>query len=184
MPRSVIFCYGTVKPTQLKKTDRLFARSLSFNGTPKRFHMKLNFTLLLLFVSVSFCEAQIRKIPAEVTEAFKSRYPHGEQVSWKDNISNFEAGFILNGYLMKADFNGKGEWLESEKKLRFEELPIAVQDGFSKCKYADWEKTAVVELEKNSEALQYRILVKKSTVQKKYLFFDANGKLLRDTITI
>lgn len=146
--------------------------------------MKLKLTLLFTLFSAVIAHAQIRKIPAEVTEAFKTRYPHAEKVSWKDNLSNFEAQFILNGYEMNADFNSKGEWQDSEKKLKFEELPVAVQDGFSKSKYADWEKIAVAELEKNGDALQYRIYVKKSTLEKKYLFFDTNGKLLRDAIKI
>lgn len=145
--------------------------------------MKLRLTLLfVLFASI--VNAQIRKIPAEVTDAFKTRYPHAEKVSWKDNLTNFEAQFTLNGYQMNADFNSKGEWLNSERKIKFEELPGAVQDGFSKSKYADWEKNDVVELDKNGDALQYRVSVKKSSVQKKYLYFDTNGKLLRDAITL
>ena len=145
--------------------------------------MKLRLTLLFVLFAV-VVNAQIRKIPAEVTDAFKTRYPHAEKVAWKDNLTNFEAQFTLNGYQMNADFNSKGEWLDSEKKIKFEELPAAVQDGFSKSKYADWEKTDVVELDKNGDALQYRVSVKKSSVQKKYLFFDTIGKLLRDAITL
>ena len=143
--------------------------------------------LRLIFLFVLFAaivNAQIRKIPAEVTDAFKERYPHAEKVSWKDNLTNFEAQFTLNGYKMNADFNSKGEWIDSERKIRFEELPTAVQDGFSKSKYTDWEKTDIIELDKNGDDLQYRILVKKSSVQKKYLYFDTNGKLLRDAVTL
>jgi len=143
--------------------------------------------LRLIFLFVLFAaivNAQIRKIPAEVTDAFKERYPHAEKVSWKDNLTNFEAQFTLNGYKMSADFNSKGEWIDSERKIRFEELPTAVQDGFSKSKYTDWEKTDIIELDKNGDDLQYRILVKKSSVQKKYLYFDTNGKLLRDAVTL
>jgi len=59
-----------------------------------------------------------------------------------------------------------------------------VQDGFSKSKYSDWEKLSITEIEKSGEQLQYRIYVKKSAIEKKYLFFDVNGKLLRDAIKI
>src|ERR1043165_1503798 len=108
--------------------------------------MKLRLTLLfVLFAAI--VNAQIGKIPAEVTDAFKERYPHAEKVSWKDNLTNFEAQFTLNGYQMSADFNSKGEWIDSERKIKFEELPTAVQDGFSKSKYTDWEKTDIIELD-------------------------------------
>ena len=146
--------------------------------------MKLTLTLLLLTFTLYSTQAQIRKIPSEVTDAFAERYPHAQKVSWKDNITNFEAKFILNGYEMSADFNSKGEWQNSEKQIKFEELPSSVQDGFSKSKYSDWEKLSVAEIEKNGEQIQYRVYVKKSAIEKKYLFFDANGKLLRDAIKI
>ncbi len=146
--------------------------------------MRFKLTLLLILLISGFAEAQIRKIPAAVTEAFKARYPHAEKVAWKDEITSFEARFTLNGFAMTADFNSKGEWQNSEKKIKFTDLPAAVNDGFKKSKYADWETTNIVEIDKNSESLQYRIEVKKSAVQKKYLFFDTNGRLIRDAITI
>jgi hypothetical protein len=146
--------------------------------------MKFKLTLLLILLISGFAQAQIRKIPAAVTEAFKARYPHAEKVAWKDEITSFEAQFTLNGFAMTADFNSKGEWQNSEKKIKFTDLPAAVNDGFKKSRYADWETTNIVEINKNSESLQYRIEVKKSAVQKKYLFFDTNGRLIRDAITI
>lgn len=146
--------------------------------------MKLTLTLLLLTFTLYSTQAQIRKIPSEVTDAFAERYPHAQKVSWKDNITNFEAKFILNGYEMSAEFNSKGEWQNSEKQIKFEELPSPVQDGFSKSKYSDWENVSIAEIEKNGEQLQYRIYVKKSAIEKKYLFFDVGGKLLRDAIKI
>lgn len=146
--------------------------------------MRFKLTLLLILLISGFAQAQIRKIPAAVTEAFKARYPHAEKVAWKDEITSFEAQFTLNGFAMTADFNSKGEWQNSEKKIKFTDLPAAVNDGFKKSKYADWETTNIVEIDKNSESLQYRIEVKKSAVQKKYLFFNTNGRLIRDAITI
>ncbi len=38
--------------------------------------MKFKLTLLLILLISGFAQAQIRKIPAAVTEAFKARYPH------------------------------------------------------------------------------------------------------------
>jgi len=146
--------------------------------------MKTNLTLLFSLLITFSSNAQIRKIPADVTDAFKARYPHAERVSWKDDLSSFEARFILNNYEMSASFNSDGDWLHSERKLKYEELPEEVKDGFEKCRFTDWEKGSVFEITKNTEPLQYRILVKKTGVQKKYLFFDADGKLNRESITL
>lgn len=145
--------------------------------------------LVLLFLGAGLALtattfAQIRKIPAQVTDAFKSRYPHAEKVEWKDKISSFEAGFILNGFEMTANFSSKGDWERSEKKIKFADLPDAVKEGFEKSKYTGWEKSAAVEIDESSEPLVYRILIKKSGVQKKYLFFNNNGRLNREAVTL
>jgi hypothetical protein len=146
--------------------------------------MKLNLTLLFSFFIVFSLSAQIRKIPADVTESFKSRYPHAERVSWKDDLRSFEAQFILNNYEMKANFTSDGDWLQSDRKMKYDELPEAVKDGYEKSKYTYWEMVSVYEITKNMDPLQYRVLIKKSGVQKKYLYFSADGKLSRESITL
>lgn len=146
--------------------------------------MRLNLTLLFsLFITITL-NAQIRKIPADVTDAFRARYPHAEKVEWKDELSSFQAQFILNNHEMSASFNSKGEWLHTERKMKYEELPGSVKDGFSKSKYTEWEKVSAFEINKNMEPLKYRILVKKSGVQKKYLYFDTDGRLTRESLTL
>lgn len=145
--------------------------------------MKSIFTFFSLFIFL-FTNAQIRKIPADVTEAFKARYPHAERVSWKDELRSFEAQFTLNNYQISANFNSDGDWLHSDRKMKYEELPENVKDGLQKSKYTDWEVCSVFEITRSTEPLQFRILVKKSGVQKKYLYFNANGKLSRESLTL
>jgi len=145
--------------------------------------MKRRFLLLLFVLVAAITHAQIRKIPAEVTDAFAARYPHAEKVSWRDKVSYFEAQFMLNGFEMSAGFNSKGDWQRTERKIKFSDLPDDVEDGFLKSKYADWEKGSVVEVDEESEPVMYRILVKKN-IQKKYLFFTISGKLNREALTL
>jgi hypothetical protein len=149
--------------------------------------MKRIFTSLflatLIFVS-SASHAQLRKIPAEVTDAFKEKYPSASGVEWKDKLSVFQANFELNGVKCEAKFNTKGEWQETLKEMEQDKLPAAVTDGFSKSKYTEWEIREVSFLEKKDSSEQYRILVKKSDLEKKYLFFDKSGKLIKDSITL
>ena len=141
--------------------------------------------LFLLFVSfVVLSDAQIRKIPADVTDAFAQRYPHATKVEWKDKLQYFEASFELNDAEISADFSSSGEWKGSERVMNFDDLPDEVKDGFSKSKYADWDKKSVSEIQELGKPLQYKINIAKSDLQKKNLFFDANGKLLKDNITL
>ncbi len=146
--------------------------------------MKKVFCSAMCFFIIVVADAQIRKIPAEVTDAFATRYPHATGVEWRDKLQYFEASFQLNGATISADFSSKGEWQSSERNLSFEQLPGEVKDGFAKSKYAEWEKKSVTEVQELGKPLQYKINVYKSGLQKKNLYFDANGKLLKDAINL
>ncbi|HWB27865.1 MAG TPA: PepSY-like domain-containing protein [Chitinophagaceae bacterium] len=138
---------------------------------------------VMLFSGALF--AQLRSIPAAVTDAFSSRYPHADNVSWKDKLTYFEASFKLNNIDMKADFSSKGAWKSSEAQMSYEALPAAVKDGFAKSKYADWTKGSVAEIQHMGKAVQYRVYAEKSQpFQKRFLYFNADGRLIKDALTL
>lgn len=145
--------------------------------------MKKLIVLISCLIALS-ASSQIRKIPAEVTAAFEDKYPNAQKVEWKDNLTNFEVSFTYKNSENIAKFNSKGEWLVTEKKIEFTALPASIKDGFAKSKYADWEIRGVKLIEEKDKSINYRILVKKSDLQRKYLFFDASGKLIKDPIAI
>jgi hypothetical protein len=146
--------------------------------------MKKIVLFVLFFIAVFFAPAQIRKIPAEVTEAFATRYPHATKVEWRDKLHYFEVSFVLNSTSISANFSSRGEWQSSERKLNFDDLSGDVMDGFRKSKYAEWEKKSVYEVQELGKPLQYRINIQKSGIKKKNLYFDVNGRLLRDAIVL
>lgn len=149
--------------------------------------MKRIFVFLLpflLLLTVTNLSAQIRKIPAAVTEAFKTKYPQAKNVEWKDRLTFFQASFELDGAAHHARFNNKGEWDQTEKEISQSDLPEAVNEGFDKSKYSDWEVSSVAWIQYKDEHIEYRVLVKRSNLEKKYLYFNENGKLLRDSITL
>lgn len=129
-------------------------------------------------------QAQVREVPQPVKEAFEHQYPGAEDVEYKDLLVKVNVHFTLDDENYIATYNNKGSWKGSEKEWDFEKLPEAVKDGFSKSKYADWEtiESALLYIPGGME--QYRILVKKSDLQKKYLFFSTKGRLLRESITL
>lgn len=148
--------------------------------------MKIRIALLgsLLVIGSLTLNAQIRKIPAAVTEAFKQKYPDASDVEWKDKITGFRADFKMNGESYEAKFSNKGEWQQTEKAIDAGDLPSAVNDGLDKSKYSEWEVSSVAHIEYKDGHIEYRILVKKNDIEKKYLFFSKEGKLLKDAITI
>jgi putative PepSY-like beta-lactamase-inhibitor len=140
--------------------------------------------LTLICTSAVPAFAQFRKVPAEVTEALKSKYPDANNVSWKDKISVFVASFDMDNEKYEARFDEKGAWKSTTKEISKDALPGEVKDGWEKSKYADWDLNAVYSIELPDDVMQYRLQVSKSDIQKKNLLFNSDGKLLRDNITL
>lgn len=150
---------------------------------------KLVFALLFLSIFAGAARAQLRKVPADVTNAFKAKYPNATDVEWKDKLTGFDAQFKDNDKNMTVTYNNKGEWQKTEKALTFDETPATVKDGLSKSKYAsrdEWKPGDVVTLiTKNDNTTQYRVYVDKvGGIQKKYLFFNPSGRLEKEALTL
>jgi hypothetical protein len=145
---------------------------------------KLLLTGFILFTLTVTSFAQIREIPQAVRETFANQYPTAENTDFKDWIAKVDVNFEMNGEKLVATYGNKGDWKGTEKDWRFDELEEDVKDGFQKSKYAEWDitETKVMYLPGGSE--QYRVRVKKSDVQKKYLYFNTKGRLLREAITL
>lgn len=146
--------------------------------------MKRTFFFFFFFSVTFFAGAQLGKIPAAVTDAFTARYPHATHVEWHDKLHNYVAHFKLNKCIITASFSSKGEWQGSERELDFGDLPGEVKSGFSKSRYADLEKKAAFEVQELGKPLKYRIHIQKSGIQKKNLYFDVDGRLLKESITL
>jgi hypothetical protein len=139
---------------------------------------------LLFMVAACSVNAQFRKIPAEVTDAFKAKYADASSVSWKDRLSSFEADFKVGDREMKSFFSPKGEWLKTETKYSYTSLPSEVKDGFKKSKYAELSVVDVTQIDDKDKGPQYKIVVKKNEYSKKNLVFSKTGQLMSDNATL
>lgn len=147
--------------------------------------MKKSILLGLLFIGIlTVSQAQIREIPKAVEETFTNQYKGATDIDYKDQLVRIDVHFSLDGENMIASYTNKGSWKGTEKDWSFDKLSAEVKDGFAKSKYADRdvEETKVLYLPGGAE--QYRVLAKKNDVEKKYLFFNTKGRLLRTSITI
>jgi Putative beta-lactamase-inhibitor-like, PepSY-like len=141
-------------------------------------------TAFLLSAGLATSFAQMRKIPSEVTEAFKQKYPDATNVEWRDKLSNFTAVFESDHQQYEAKFSSKGQWQLTENEIDDDELPEVVKDSYDKSKYAEWEIRKVQRIEFSDGGVQYRIESIKNDVVKKNLYFNNEGRLLKDKITI
>jgi hypothetical protein len=141
--------------------------------------------LIVALALTSNVAAQLRKIPAEVTDAFKVKYPDATQVEWKDKLTNFVAVFQHEGKQYQARFSKKGEWKDTEWEIDTDELPEAVNEGYNKSKYAEeWKIDAAYKIELPNNKVNYRLLARKSDLQKKNILFSSEGRLLKDNVTL
>ena len=138
---------------------------------------------IAMAVSVSSF-AQIREIPKAVRETFSNQYPTAANTDFKDQLVKVDVNFELGGEKMIATYNNKGDWKGTEKEWEYNELSQEVKDGFEKSKYADWETTETKIMYLPGGGEQIRVRVRKSDVQKKYLYFNKSGRLLREAITL
>ena len=129
-------------------------------------------------------QAQLRKLPAAVTEAFAKKFPNAHHVTWRDKISVFAATFEQDEQSIMAKFNGDGSWVVTEQKLALVNIPPAVKDGLDKSMYANWTLKEAVWVQEPEQENYYRLTVKESTFNKKYLRFDGNGRLIKETRTL
>jgi len=143
--------------------------------------------LLVLFLVCGFAmttQSQVRKIPAEVTDAFKERYPNAVSVEWRDNLSNFSATFLIDSVKSEAKFSSKGKWQGTDFRISVESIPAEVMDGFKKSKYGDWTIYDVRKMDLPDNVVKYRLQVEKTDINKRVLIFNNNGKLLKNDMTL
>jgi hypothetical protein len=145
---------------------------------------KISMTFIALAILGTTSFAQIREIPKAVEETFAQQYNGATNVDYKDQLVRVDVHFELEGEKMIASYSNKGKWKETEKEWTFDKLPEEIKDGFQKSKYADREieETKVIYLPGGST--QYRLKAKKNGVEKKYLYFNTKGRLLRESITL
>ena len=92
--------------------------------------MRNLFVLIGVIALFSFtaCGQTEKMVPASVNTAFSQKFPDASKVKWdKENATEWEAEFILNGVEYSANFDKSGTWMETEYKIAAAELPAAVQ---------------------------------------------------------
>jgi hypothetical protein len=149
--------------------------------------MKLiRITGLALLLSVFCVEgfAQVTSIPETAKSSFATQYPNAQNVEWDNDVVNVNVRFDVDGKKMNAEYNNKGVWKHTYQDHTYDQLPMGVQDGYKKSKFADREVTEVKKVFLPGNVEQYRLKVEKNDVQKKFLYFNPDGRLVRDANTI
>ena len=80
----------------------------------------------------------------EAINTFQAQYPTAQDADWEvDDKGNLEVQFKLDGEKYRADFESNGNWIETEKSVKWSELPFTVQDQIK----AEYDKDDITEIE-------------------------------------
>lgn len=121
-----------------------------------------------------------RKIPASVTEDFKTRFPNASEVEWSSKISHFLVEFYVNEVPYEVRYSPKGEWTSTDKLLENSKAPAEVMDSHNKSKFHDWEILNIWERTVPEGETQYRLLIKKNNSLKRFIYYSPNGKYIKE----
>ncbi len=149
--------------------------------------MKFIHLLVFIFATalISFhATAQVTTIPEQAKESFFKQYPDARNVKWENNVVNVNVRFEQDSSIMNAEYSNKGIWKNTLKDWTYDKLTNDVKEGFNKSKYSGREVTDVKVLYLPGYVIQYRLKVEKSGLEKKYLFFSTEGRLMRSSVTL
>jgi hypothetical protein len=142
--------------------------------------MKYFFISLCFLLSVTV-NAQLIKVSDMVKQVFDKQYPEAKEVDWKGGLDNHTVTYKLNDKKYKSLYTKDGSWVSTETDVAFESLPKSVQLSFGASNYKAWTVKECFEIIKpRAEANEYKIIVQKSSINKKILFFDAKGRLYEE----
>jgi hypothetical protein len=94
-------------------------------------------------------ELSADKVPANVRQAFQSKFPGVTKVEWKlKSDKNYEAEFKLKDVEVTAKFDAKGKWLETETAIEQGDLTKEVRQALAK----DYKGYQIIETQKLERA--------------------------------
>lgn len=113
--------------------------------------------------------------PKSAADNFNMKFQNATKVKWEQEEENeWEAEFKMNGDEMSACFDNAGQWLETEKELKENELPATVFDTVN-AEYAGYKIEEAAEIEK-PDFKGYEIAIEKGKEELE-LLVTADGKI-------
>jgi hypothetical protein len=91
--------------------------------------------MMTLSLSAQLFGMKESQVPLSVKETFNRIYPDTEVSKWKHKQNNYIAKFSINRKKYEAVFNSEGDWVQTEIRIKWEELPSAVRKSYWETDY-------------------------------------------------
>ena len=121
----------------------------------------------------------LEKVPAAVKEAFAKKFPAATDVKYQMEKKDYEVSFKDNGVGMSANFNSKGEWLETETVMIESDLPKEVLTSVA-TNFVGYMISAIVKIDGPDKVVNYEMNLKKGNTGYE-VKFSPKGDILKKT---
>ena len=120
-----------------------------------------------------------KDVPSAVIDAFKLKYPNSVAKKWSKEDGGYEVSTEINQMAYDVAFDKTGAWLETERTIKYNDLPDAVKDALSKSAYGSWETKEVTEFESPEHPFLSEIEVSNGK-EKASVHFSKDGNLVKE----
>jgi len=139
-------------------------------------------TILFALVIMVFSQAcaTTGTPPSKVKSAFAKKFPTAKKVKWdKENDTEWEAEFKMNGKEYSANFINDGTWKETEFEIKKSEIPTAVKTTLDK-EFAGY-KIEEVEVSETVNGKVYEFALEKGEEELE-IAISPNGKVTKKKV--
>ncbi len=146
--------------------------------------MKESMMIVLVVAAVSTVACGQKKesetAPKVVETAFQQKFPTAQKVKWeKENDTEWEAEFKLDGKEYSANFSSDGTWKETEHEIAKSDIPAAVQNTLN-TEFPVY-KIEESEISETADGTVYEFELEKGKSEME-VTIDASGKVLKKEV--
>jgi len=129
-------------------------------------------------ISLNVTAQTSKNVPANVKTAFSQKFTKATDVKWgKEGKAEWEAEFKMDGKSYSANYDLKGEWLETEYAITAKEIPSVVKTVINK-DYSAY-KMKGSDVSETPKGKVYEITFIKGTKSMEVVF-DTTGKIVKE----
>jgi hypothetical protein len=137
-------------------------------------------SVCLLFAFLGYTQTiPAEKVPAPVKESFAKKFPAATSVAYNMEKMDYKVTFKDKAVGMSANFNSRGEWLETQTIMIESDLPKEVLTSVA-TNFVGFVITDITKIDGPDNVLNYEMHLKKGTVAEK-VKFSPKGEILKKT---
>ena len=137
-------------------------------------------SVCLLFAFFGYTETiPATKVPAPVKESFAKKFPAATSVEYNMEKTDYKISFKDKAVGMSANFNSRGEWLETQTIMIESDLPKEVLTSVA-TNFIGFVITDITKIDGPDNVLNYEMHLKKGTVAE-MVKFSPKGEILKKT---